>query len=75
MREAYIVLMTGQIGLCDTVSRTVIAASLEDALVEFDLALKEEADRRGKWHQVTKAEVAGRCQVTRLASTPEGGAQ
>ena len=75
MREAYIVLMTGQIGLCDTVSRTVVAVSLEDALAEFDMALKEQADERGKWYQVTKAEVAGRCQITRLASTPEGGAQ
>lgn len=74
MREANIVLMTGQIGPCETVSRTVIAASLEDALVEFGRELKEEADRRGKWHEVTKAEVVGRCYITRLAGSPEGGA-
>lgn len=74
MREAHIVLMTGQIGPCETVSHTVVAASLEDALAEFGRELEDQAHRRGKWHQITKAEAVGRCYITRRAACPEGGA-
>ena len=67
MREACVVLMAGQIGLSETVTRTVVAATLEDAVAEFGVMLRAEADSRGKWCEVTKAELVGRCVITEAA--------
>ncbi|MBK9181465.1 MAG: hypothetical protein IPM45_18290 [Acidimicrobiales bacterium] len=61
-------LMAGQIGLSETLTRTVIAASLEDAVAEFGALLRAEADGRNKWCEMTKAELVGRGVVTRAAA-------
>lgn len=64
MKEAVIVRVGGQIGLTQEVVRTVIAASIHDAIAEAEADIAGEADAHGKWYLINKAEVIGPCFVT-----------
>ena len=64
MKEAMIVRISGQIGLTQEVVRTVIAASIHDAIAEAEADIAGEAKTHNKWYAINKAEVLGACFVT-----------